>query len=314
MKRVSVLMPMRDAQRYVRAALASVLSQADVDLEVVVIDDGSTDNSADIVRQLGDPRVRMIAGPCGGISVALNRGLEIAKGEYIARCDADDLYPEGRLAWQVKFLDEHPEYGAVCGGFSTMTHKGQRVADLFSGTTAGEITDELRGGKNRTHLGTFLVRAATYQQVEGFRPYFVTAEDIDLQLRLAEQARVWFEPKPSYVYRLHDASITHVQSDAARVFYERTARHFQQQRQAGAGDDLQRNCPPLPPEALVSPPSKASAQIQAMLIGSSWREHRAGEKMASLRTGLRAALVRPISYSGWRNLAALLLKRPGNEA
>jgi glycosyltransferase involved in cell wall biosynthesis len=312
MNRVSVLMPMRDAQRYVRAALESVLSQTGVDLEVVVIDDGSTDRSADIVRQLGDKRIRMIAGPCGGISVALNRGLEVANGAYIARCDADDLYPTDRLADQAKFLDEHPEYGAACGAFSTMTSRGQRIADLDCGAVPEEITAELLGGKNRTHLGTFLIRKTVYEEMGGFRPYFVTAEDIDLQLRLGEQTRVWYEPRQCYVYRLHDASITHVQSDAARVFYERAARHFQQQRAAG-GDDVQRNCPPLPPEDLVSPPSKASVQIQQMLIGASWREHRAGEKVRSLQTGLRAAWANPARLVGWRNLATLMLKRSESE-
>lgn len=314
MKKVSVLMPMRDAQRYVRAALASVLSQPGVDLEVVVIDDGSTDNSADIVRQLGDPRVRMIAGPCGGVSVALNRGLDIATGEFIARCDADDLYPEDRLAWQVEYLDRSADVGAVCGSYSTMTQKGQRVADLDCGRAGEDITAELRGGKTRTHLGTYLIRASAYRQIGGFRPYFVTAEDIDLQLRLAETTRVCYEPRQSYVFRLHDASITYLQSDAARVFYDRTARHFQNQRLAGAGDDLQRNCPPLPPEDLVAPPSKAALQVQTMLMAASWREHRAGEKSKALSTGLRAIGARPTNFAAWRNLGSLLLKRSDENA
>lgn len=310
MMRVSVLMPMRNAQRYVRPALDSILSQRDVDLEVVVIDDGSTDGSPDLVRQLGDPRVRLIAGPCGGISVALNRGLEVASGEFIARCDADDLYPENRLHRQATFLTAHPEFAAVCGCYSTITSKGQRVVDLECSGTPEEVTAELRGGRTRTHLGTFLVRASAYRQIGGFRPYFVTAEDIDVQLRLGEHARVWFESAQCYVYRLHSGSITSQQSDAARVFYERTARHFQQQRRAGAGDDVQRNCPPLPPEDLVAPPSKASEQIQGMLMAASWREHRAGERRRALGTGLRAIRARPASVSAWRNLAALVLRRP----
>jgi glycosyltransferase involved in cell wall biosynthesis len=303
---------MRDAQRYVRAALASVLSQKNVDLEVVVIDDGSTDGSADIVRQLGDPRVRMIAGPCGGVSVALNRGLEIATGEFIARCDADDLYTDDRLSWQSTFLSDHPEYAAICGCYSTITGKGQRVVDLECGGAAEEITGELRAGRNRTHLGTYLVRASIYREIGGFRPYFVTAEDIDLQLRLGEHARVWYDPRQCYVYRLHSASITSQQSDAARVFYERTARHFQQQRLAG-GDDVQRNCPPLPPEDLVSPPSKAASEIQRMLIAASWREHRAGEKSRSISTGVRAVRARLVNLGAWRSLAALVLRRPSDE-
>ena len=114
-------MPVRNAARYVRSALSSVLSQRGVDLEVIVIDDGSTDGSADLVRRLGDRRVRVVAGPCGGISVALNRGLEVATAEFVARCDADDLYPEDRLHRQATFLATNPEFAAVAGCYSTIT-------------------------------------------------------------------------------------------------------------------------------------------------------------------------------------------------
>ncbi len=114
---VSVLIPTRNAERYIRATLESVLAQAGVDLEVVVIDDGSTDRSVEIAQGMGDERVRIVSGPQKGISAAFNAGVAAAKGEIVARCDADDLYPAGRMAWQVKFLSEHPEFRAVCGYF-----------------------------------------------------------------------------------------------------------------------------------------------------------------------------------------------------
>ncbi|HLL89437.1 MAG TPA: glycosyltransferase family A protein, partial [Tepidisphaeraceae bacterium] len=202
-------MPMRNAARYVRAALLSVLSQTDADFEVVVVDDGSTDSSADLVRALGDPKVQLVAGPCGGISVALNRALELARGHYVARCDADDLFPPGRLAWQVRWLDTHPAHTAVAGGYVTMSRSGQPIADADTGAHPADITPELRNGRTRTHLGTFMVRRAALRDVGGFRPYFVTAEDIDLQLRLGEAGTVWYEPVPSYQHRLHDDSITY---------------------------------------------------------------------------------------------------------
>ncbi len=90
---ISILIPCRNAERYIRSTLESVLAQRDVDLEVIVIDDGSTDRSIEIVRELNDSRVRVIPGPQRGISAAFNSGLAEAKGEYLARCDADDLYP-----------------------------------------------------------------------------------------------------------------------------------------------------------------------------------------------------------------------------
>lgn len=307
---ITVLMPMRNAQRYVLEALRSVLSQSDVDLEVLVIDDGSTDQSAEIVSRIDDPRVRMVPGPCGGISVALNHGLELATGQFIARCDADDVYPADRFSWQLKFLTEHPEYGAVCGRFSTLTHKGQPIIDHDAGTGAMDISEELKKGMIRSHIGTFLVRKSVYDELGGFRPYFVTAEDIDLQLRLGETQHVWYEPWAAYQHRLHDESVTYSQGNEARFFFETSAKRFQDQRRLNGKDDLQQDNPPLPPAVLISQPSKSIEQIQGMLINLAWREHGVGNKFKAIGTGWRALWSNPRKISAWRNLWSLTCKRP----
>src|SRR5437763_2533378 len=87
---ISILIPCRNAERYIRSTLDSVCAQRDVDLEIVVIDDGSTDRSMDVVRAINDPRIRIIPGPQRGISAAFNAGLAESRGKLIARCDADD--------------------------------------------------------------------------------------------------------------------------------------------------------------------------------------------------------------------------------
>ena len=309
---VSVIVPTRNARAYVADAVRSVLDQPGVELEVIVIDDGSTDGSADIVRALNDPRVRIIPGPRAGISAAMNAGIEAARGQYLARCDADDLYPPGRLGRQLAWLRSNPDFAAVCGSFRTITAKGRPVSDLNCGATATEITDELRRGVTRTHFCTFLLRADALRATGGFRPWFVTAEDIDVQLRLGQGGRVWYDPALAYAYRLHDESITHTQADVARLFYEAQARRFLQQRVERGEDDLQRGCPPAPPAARGgnAAPKSTSEHVQGMLVGESWRQHRSGRKGRSLVTGLRACLARPASFSAWRNLGALALKRP----
>ena len=301
---------MRNAQRYVLEAIESVLSQTGVDLEVLVIDDGSTDQSAEIVSRIEDPRVRMVPGPCGGISVALNHGLELATGEFIARCDADDTYPADRFAWQLEYLNQHPDYAAVCGSYSTVSHKGQTIIDHDGGMVAMDISDELKRGQIRSHIGTFLIRKSAYDSLNGFRPYFVTAEDIDLQLRLGEMAKVWYEPRAAYRHRLHDESVTYSQGNEARFFFETSAKRFQDQRRASGKDDLQQDNPPLPPVVLVSQPSKSIEQIQGMLINLAWREHGAGQKLKAVMTGWRAIWSNPKKMSAWRNLASLTFKRP----
>src|SRR4051812_3338281 len=106
-------MPMRNAERFVAKSLRSLLGQRGqrgqgdaFELEVIVVDDGSTDRSADVVRGLNDVRIRIVPGPQRGISAAFNAGLAAARGQVLARCDADDLYPPDRLDWQVRWLAE----------------------------------------------------------------------------------------------------------------------------------------------------------------------------------------------------------------
>src|SRR5947208_350971 len=152
---VSVLMPMRNARAFVATAVQSILAQQDANLEIIVIDDGSGDGSGDAVRAIDDPRVRLIEGPCRGIAAAFNAGLEAARGDIITRCDADDLYPPGRLSRQVQWLRLYEEFGAVCGGFATVSPRGRLITDMKCGDVPREVTGELRRGVVRTHFCTF---------------------------------------------------------------------------------------------------------------------------------------------------------------
>ncbi len=114
---VSVLLPVRDGERYLPEALESVLGQSLRELELVVVDDGSRDRSRDLAeaRASRDPRVRVVQGPGRGISAATNAGLAACRGRYIARMDQDDRCRPRRLELQAAFLDAHPGVGIVGG-------------------------------------------------------------------------------------------------------------------------------------------------------------------------------------------------------
>jgi glycosyltransferase involved in cell wall biosynthesis len=308
MARVSVLMPMKNTARYVRDAVTSVLSQDFRDVELVVVDDASTDGSRAVVESIRDRRIRLLAGQERGVSAAWNVGLAVATGEVLMQCDSDDLYPQGRIARQLRFLDAHPEFGAVCGPFSTMTPSGRNVADLWAdGDQAEEITQELLGGHTRTHLCAFAIRTEHLRALGGKREYFESAEDLDLQLRLAERCRIWYEPYGAYRYRLHDASVTHTQPSSRRQFFEQYARDLRRQRATGKPDDLQRGEPLDPPEA-PSPPDRSGEQLRGMLIGEAWRQHRRGDRLAAIVNGLRALAHSPTTFEIWKSVAALLFK------
>lgn len=114
--KVSVIMPVYNGEKYLQEAIDSILNQTFSDFEFIIIDDGSTDNSWNIVQNNAekDKRIVVVRNEKNlGICLTLNKGLKAAKGQYIARMDCDDISSSDRLAIQVNFMDEHPEYGAI---------------------------------------------------------------------------------------------------------------------------------------------------------------------------------------------------------
>jgi glycosyltransferase involved in cell wall biosynthesis len=307
---ISVVMPMKNAQRYVREAIESVLGQADVELELIVVEDGSTDRSAEIVSSIADPRLRVVPGPQRGIAAAFNAGLAEARGELVARCDADDVFPPGRLAWQAQFLEKNVAFGAVCGSFTMMTATGRILAERKSYGGGMVVTPELRRGHGRSHMSAYLFRAELVKRLRGCRPFFVMAEDVDLQLRLSEITEIWYEPRNAYLYRLHDSSITHVQQAAERSFFEGCAVQFQRQRMTRADrrDDLDLDRPPAMPKMRDSAPMSVKEQIQNLLLGQAWAAHGAGFKREGLSLALRAWRTDPRKLAALKSVVALAVK------
>lgn len=115
--KVSVIMSVYNGARYLREAIDSILGQTYTDFEFLIIIDGSIDNSVDIIESYGDPRIRLFHNKTNlGLTKALNKGLRLARGEYIARMDADDISLPQRLEKQIEFLDRDRDVG-ICGTF-----------------------------------------------------------------------------------------------------------------------------------------------------------------------------------------------------
>ena len=305
---VSILMPMRNAEAYIVETIQSLLDQTFSDFELIIIDDGSSDASLSMVKSFIDGRIRILKGNMQGISAALNRGLKSAQGNFVCRCDSDDIYPKERLQSQIEWFEGHDDFIAVAGKFSSMDEKSKVIAEFKSGESECDMTPELLTGKTRTHLGTYLVRKNVLDDLGGYREYFVTAEDIDMQLRLAEKGLIGYMPENMYFYRIHDSSITHVQSLNQRSFYENLAREFLEQRLQTGSDLLQKGTPPIVPrsdEKLAS----SEDQIVGYMIGESWRLHVESNKKDAMAIAFRACMKKPLYWPVWKNIIMILIKR-----
>ncbi len=116
--KVSVIMPIYNAEKYVKGTIECILNQTYTDFELLLINDWPTDSTMEIISTIQDPRIRMITNDRNrGIAYSRNRGLQEAKGEYIALMDDDDLAPNDRLQYEVDYLDAHPEIDVIGGGF-----------------------------------------------------------------------------------------------------------------------------------------------------------------------------------------------------
>lgn len=309
---ISVVMPARNAAATIRAALLSVLDQARLG-QVIVVDDGSQDGTGDLARGLGDPRVEVIAGPGTGIAAALNAGIAQARGAYVARCDSDDLFTPGRLAEQAAFLDAHPEFVATGGGYVSIDAGGRELAFLACEGADREVSDLLRAGKVQTHLCTWLIRAPVLRRSGGARPWFETAEDVDLQFRLACEGRVWHMARPMYRYRLHGGSITHGRRLARLAFFDRMAVEFLAERRRSGRDALDLGQPPDIPDfdtiaAEHAPEDKLAGQVLGHLTSQAWRDHAAGRHGAALGRMVRVVVRAPLRLASWRGLAVMAVK------
>jgi len=187
---VSVVMAVHDEEAEVAASVDSVLAQAGVTLELVIVDDGSGDGTARVLGgYAADPRVRVLQRPRSGLTAALIAGCAAARGELIARQDAGDSSLPGRLARQARALAADPRSVLASCHARVLAPGGEAMHEVRP--EPGWCRDiETHGGRDevRTPLHpTMMFRRAAYEAAGGYRPQFALAQDVDLLLRLAEQ-------------------------------------------------------------------------------------------------------------------------------
>lgn len=210
---VSVVMSVYNNADHLRDALDGILSQDGISLELIAVDDGSTDGSPAILDEYAcrDQRVRVVRQVNAGLTRALVAGCEQARGEFIARQDADDLSLPGRLRSQVELLRSDARLVFVSCWSEVMGPGGEMLLTHRREFTPEQATTRLFDEGNRTGPpghGSVMFRREAYRKVGGYRPTFYYAQDWDLWLRLGEVGLLGYVQKVGYCYRIDEKSIS----------------------------------------------------------------------------------------------------------
>ena len=234
--KVSVVMSVYDGLPYVGAAVESILGQTFEEFEFIIIDDGSTDGSTAVLRRYAaqDDRIRLIVQENRGLTPSLNRGLALAEAPLIARMDADDVCVPERFQEQIDFLEAHPEHVLVGSHVRFIDGTGDPISSdnpLYSKRNLGDMDlcaehdaieqRLLTGGWAFIHP-TVMIRQAAVEQIGGYNPKIVDAEDRDLFIRMAEVGRLANLPGVLLEYRVHGSQVS--TTSAVQSYWSKRAR------------------------------------------------------------------------------------------
>lgn len=256
--KVSILMPVYNGAAYLRPAIDCLLKQTFSDFELIIVNDGSTDNTQEVIDSYDDVRIVCLAQENQGVARSLNNGLKIARGKYVRRHDADDVSLPDSLEKQVAFLEAHPEYVMVTSQAAFMTFRGMKAHKFrmphnryFEGKAWKDVTyDDFDPGHATPIVhGTAFYKRQEVMDVGAYRPEFVVGEDNDLWIRLLEKNKIAVLNVCNYFVRLHPGSAT--QRHAAKIMHFRKliVAYSEQRREMGS-DPIMRG------EAIEPPPKE----------------------------------------------------------
>jgi glycosyltransferase involved in cell wall biosynthesis len=242
---ISVIMPVRNATKWLAHAVASIRAQHFGDFEFLIVDDGSGDGTAAMLSTLAadDSRIHVLHQAPQGIAAALNNAIAKARAPYLARLDADDRAKPDRLGKQFAFMQTHPEI-ALIGTFAERIDAAGNIVDRLTPPTEHAKLVQVLERTNPFVHSSVMMRTALARRLGGYRLAFQAAEDYDLWLRVAETGGIANLADYLTQYRQHESNLS--RRDAIRQsFAARLAQRSAVVRRSGAGD---------PADALGAPP------------------------------------------------------------
>lgn len=200
MPKVTVLMTVYNTEKYIRTAIFSVLNQTFKDFEMLIINDGSTDQTEEIILSFKDPRIRYYKNELNlGISTSLNKGIELSNGKYIARMDGDDINYPNRLGKQVAFLDQHKDHGLIGSWYYVINNNGALRTVKRKSTVDIDIRLSMLF-ENQFIQSSVMMRTAMLKEMR-YDVELEVCEDYDLFMRFLYKSKVANIPEELITYR-----------------------------------------------------------------------------------------------------------------
>ncbi len=237
-------MPAYNTEKYVSVAINSILNQTFTDFELIIVNDGSTDDTENIIKLFTDSRIRYYKQENQGVAKALNYGLSKCTGRYIRRHDADDVSTTNALEKQVRFIENNPQYPLISSQIAFMTENG-KIAYKFRNPGSGffqnnsyiEVTKDNYWQKRPIIHATVMAKRSLFEEVGGYREEFPTAEDIDLWFRILEKNNAAVINECNYYVRLHGSSNTAIHGKR-NAFYRNLAYELFKERSEKSSDKI----------------------------------------------------------------------------
>ena len=206
---MSVILPVYNRADFVDEAVRSILKQAFEDFEFIIIDDGSTDGSSAVLQKLArkDTRIRLVHKENSGLIASLNRGLDMAEGQYVARMDSDDISHPERFERQVRFLEANPSVG-VLGTTADFIDADGRMSDSWPVPERSDVIAWRLLFNNCMCHPSVMMRASVMDRLGGYAPWAIYAEDYELWTRAIQITRVANLPDSLLQFRRHNDSVT----------------------------------------------------------------------------------------------------------
>lgn len=210
-KRVSVVIPVYNREKYIQQTIQSVLDQSYSDVELIVVDDGSTDGSKELIEQFG-ARLMLLTHEGGrnfGQSASINLALEHITGEYVAILDSDDYWHPNKVESQVRFLEERPELSLVYSNGKVVDENGKTLHAFYSPDHQKEHTPEAYLLEGYFLLpNNSLMKSSVLRKTGLFDESLRAAQDYDMGIRVTEVAKFGYLNEQLFYYRRHDESIS----------------------------------------------------------------------------------------------------------